>query len=646
MTKRCRIPLLLFLSVLVCYGYCIHFIGLESWNASSRLDLVYSLAEYGTFRIDPYHQNTGDKVALGDHYYSDKAPGVSLLAVPGYLLLKWLGVSSERFMRYGLTLLSVGIPSALGVVLFYGLTGLFADLRAGSRVTVALAYGLGTLAFPFSTVFYGHQMAAAAGIASFFIMFRVKNSRPRSGFFLLWLSGFLAGYAFLCDYPAGIVMVLMGAYSFAVLRRKAGILAWCFGAAIPAGFLLYYNNACFGSPFTSAYSLHQTYSHSAGFLGITWPKADALWGITFSPYRGLFYQAPVLLFALPGFYFFCRRRQLRLEFFLSLLVVFGFFFFNAGYAYWDGVGSTGARFLIPALPFLALPLAGSMKKWPVSVTALAIFSFISMLVITVTEPRAEWRVQSPLLYFNLFLFLRGYLSDNLGMLLGLRGWLSLLPLLIVLGILWAAFRRALPVFPRREATREKLIPALGLLGMVLLWMGIAGWEEPGLREVDQAESLFRYYRGRGGVNWEEVEEHYQRAIEADPQFLDPYLRLAEIARMRGHPRLALSYYEELAKVYPDSPLLLREMALVYDLLGETDKAEKALLRTVELAPDDASLRNQLAAFYWSKNRRPEAIAQWEESLRIDPGDKRVGIQLKAAREQSLRPDKSAGGKAE
>ena len=62
------IPLLLFLTILVSYGYFIHFIGMESWNVSSRLDLVYSLAEYGSFRIDPYHKNTGDKVYYDGHY--------------------------------------------------------------------------------------------------------------------------------------------------------------------------------------------------------------------------------------------------------------------------------------------------------------------------------------------------------------------------------------------------------------------------------------------------------------------------------------------------------------------------------------------------------------------------------------------------
>ncbi|MDP8215526.1 MAG: hypothetical protein RAO92_02510 [Candidatus Euphemobacter frigidus] len=570
--KRLRIiPFLIFITIVICYAYFIHFIGVESWNATSRLDLVYSLAEQGTFRIDPYQQNTGDKVKFEGHYYSDKAPGVSLLALPGYLFLKWLGVNSEKYMRYGLTLMVIGIPSALAGVLFYGLTGIFKDVPVRLRVVVALAYALGTLAFPFSTVFYGHQTAAAGAIASFFILVRLKKKIWPERFLLLWLSGLLAGFSFLADFPAGIIMLLLAGYTLVVLRKKTGLIAWLVGAAIPVGFLFYYNNACFGSPFTSSYSLHQTYIHSAGLLGITWPKLDALWGITFSPYRGIFYQAPVLLFAIPGFYLFYRSKKYRPEFYLALLIVLGFFFFNAGYAYWDGVGSVGARFLIPALPFLALPLVWSVRKWPGPVTVLTFLSILIMVVIVATEPRVEWKVRSPLFYYNFFLLSRGYLSDNLGNFLGLKWWSSLLPLAVILGALLLLLGHLTAGRSWLSMRRREIMPSLGLLGMVVLWLVIAGWEEPCLQENDKAESLFRYFRGRGEVHWEEVERHYHLAIGADPRFMDPYLRLAEIARMQGRPRLALAYYRELLANQPDSIPIRREIARIQELMEEVEK---------------------------------------------------------------------------
>jgi tetratricopeptide (TPR) repeat protein len=629
--KKLRLPFLLFLLVLLFYSYFFQFIGRESWNVSSRLNLTYALAEYGTFRIDAYHQNTGDKVFYRGHYYTDKAPGISLLAVPGYLFFKRAGVISERYMRYWLTLLTVGIPSALGALVFYGLTGIFGDLSPRVRLGTALAYSLGTLAFPFSTVFYGHQAAAAAGLAAFYILVRLKKTRGPEPFPLLFLSGFLAGYAFLSDFPAGIILVLLVIYAAAVLRRKPGFFFWGLGAALPVGFLLYYNNACFGSPIVSSYTLHQTYSHTAGFLGITLPRLDVLWGITFSPYRGLFYGSPVLLFAIPGFYLSFRRRETRTECLVCFLAVLGFLLFNAGYQYWDGVGSTGARFMIPALPFLALALARPARKWPLQFAVAAFISIAFMLVVAATDPRAEWRVRSPLFYFNFFLFLRGNLSDNLGRLFGLRGIFSLFPLLAGAGLLAAALGRISSRPRTRPEKRGNALRAAALGSMIILWVVSAGWEEPFLREVDKAESLFRYYRGRREVDWTEVEEYYQRAIEYEPRLIEPYLRLAEIARLRGWPRVALAYYRELAALYPESTEVLLEMALVHDLLGDPAAAEDLLLKAVELGPGEPLLREQLGAFYLYHGRPEEAILHLEEALQTQPGEGRIIRQLEEAR---------------
>ncbi len=627
-----KFPLLLFLLVLFFYAYFLQFIGRESWNAASRLNLTYALAEYGTFRIDAYHQNTGDKVFYRGHYYTDKAPGLSLLAVPGYLFFKRAGVDSERYMRYWLTLFAVGLPSALGALVFWGLTGIFGDLSRRTRLGITLAYSLGTLAFPFSTVFYGHQLAAATGLAAFYILVRKSGARGPNSPSLLFLSGFLAGYAFLSDFPAGIILVLLAVYAGTNLRPRTGLAFWLAGAALPVGFLLYYNGACFGSPFTSSYTLHQTYSHASGFLGITLPRPDVLWGITFSPYRGLFYQSPVLLLAFPGFYLFFRRRENRTECLFSLLAVLGFLFFNSGYDYWDGVGSTGARFMVPALPFLALALARPAKRWPLQFSVLLVISLAFMLVVAATDPRAEWRVRSPLFFFNFFLFLRGLLSDNLGGFLGLSGRVSLLPLLAGAGFLLVLLRRISARDESGPADRSSVLPAAALGAMVILWVVIAGWQEPYLRELDKAESLFRHYRGRGEVNWNEVEEHYRRAIEYEPRLTEPYLRLAEIARLRGWPRVALAYYRELAVLHPESTEVLLEMALVHDLLGEGGAAEKCLRQAVEMQPADPLLREQLGAFYLYLGRPKEAIPHLEAALELEPGEGRILARLEEARQ--------------
>ena len=544
--KKNRVPVLIFLTVLLSYAYFIHFIGLEAWNVNSRLNLTYALSEYGTFRIDPYHQNTGDKVLFEGHYYSDKAPGPSFVAVPIYCVLKWCGVSSEKFMRYGITVLTVGLPSALAVLLFYGILNMLGNMAQWNRAVLTLAYGLGTLAFPFCTVFYGHQLAAACSIAAFFILLRIRVGLWQTRGDAIILSGFLSGFAILSDYPAGIIMVALLAYCFLAIRTRKSIFYWLMGLAIPLGMLMYYNHSCFGSVWRNAYTYHVTYSHHAGFMGIGWPDLKALWGITFSPYRGIFYQSPFLLFAVPGAYFLFFNKRLRPEFYVCLFIVLGFLVFNSGYAFWDGVGSAGPRFLIPCIPFLVLLISGVMEKWPKPVAVLAGLSIVLMLVISATEPRAEWRVSNPLIYFNMFLWVKGHLADNIGLLTGFRGWHSLIPLFFLMAISIALMWRWTPRHERTGWPGGQIRKSAGLLVVIVLWIFIAGWEAPSLREFNKAESLFRYYRGQGHVRWGELEKRYAKVIALEPRFMEAHRRLTDVARYWRMERVseAIKQWEE------------------------------------------------------------------------------------------------------
>src|SRR3954466_12715067 len=51
------------------------------WNQNSRFALVRAILERHTLQIDAYQLHTGDRAIWRGHYYSDKAPGASLLAL-------------------------------------------------------------------------------------------------------------------------------------------------------------------------------------------------------------------------------------------------------------------------------------------------------------------------------------------------------------------------------------------------------------------------------------------------------------------------------------------------------------------------------------------------------------------------------------
>ena len=99
------------------------------------------------------------------------------------------------------------------------------------------------------------------------------------------------------------------------------------------------------------------------------------------------------------------RRQHRAEANTILAVAAVYFIYNSGYWLPFGGGTPGPRFLIPALPFVAIGLAYAYKRLPALTLGLAIPSTLMMLVGTLTYPLlgrqgvgtwADWLMQGRL----------------------------------------------------------------------------------------------------------------------------------------------------------------------------------------------------------------------------------------------------------
>src|SRR6478752_2972139 len=136
-TLQLRRQVFLALGLLLCYGF---FLQQPAWNEYSRYDLIRALVEEGTVQIDSFEENTGDKAFKDGHYYSDKAPGTAILGVPVYAAALAFAIS--------------GVPTALLVVLLVR----FLIPYAGEpwALTMGVALGLGSILFPFATMFFGH----------------------------------------------------------------------------------------------------------------------------------------------------------------------------------------------------------------------------------------------------------------------------------------------------------------------------------------------------------------------------------------------------------------------------------------------------------------------------------------------------------
>ena len=405
----------------LCFGVYAYFFQAGGWNQNSRFDLVRAVVEQGRLTIDDYVGNTGDYAFFDGHYYCDKAPGLSMLAVPVYAAVHPFAHGQRprgRLVHLGAylsTLAGVALPSALGGVLLMR-TAVRLGASAAAAAALALSYAFATLAFPYATLFYAHQLAGGLVIAAFALLVEARRAgvatRAR-----LALAGLLLGLAVASEYPVVLIAGVLGAYAWVAVRpwRRLGWLAA--GAAVPLVALAVYHAACFGGPFTVPYSAAADPNRHGGlWLGLRWPDPAILGKVLFSTERGLLHHTPWLALAMPGLFRMLRAREIRLEGLACLAAIAAGLAFNGslrGPNDWRGGAGVGTRYLVPWLPFFALatvglcvpPLAGWARRPLVRaagaavVATLVLVSGARMFLSTAIRPEIH-RVDDPFAVYS------------------------------------------------------------------------------------------------------------------------------------------------------------------------------------------------------------------------------------------------------
>jgi hypothetical protein len=427
--SRGRIGLLAIACVVLSYVVVMQPLG---WNQTAHFALVKSLAD-GTPRIDRYHWETGDKSYTEGHFYTAKAPGLALFSLPWYELLKAVGgpeaagdvadrrapsawsreatklveshsrthapaaqaqvaetVNRQTPLVWAVGLAAVVGPALAMLVLVRMLAG---KIEAGFGTAAAVTLGLGTMVLPFSTLFFAHILSATLGFAAFAVLWRERAgpSRPT----LLVAAGALAGLGVVVEYPLGLIALILAAY--AVSRGPRVRRALGFGAGLVAGVapLVAYNLWAFGSVASLSYSNvvrfpgetghDQLGLNNTGLFGVGLPRPEAALQLLFSG-RGLLVLTPVMLMGAVGGVLLYRRGH-RAEALTIGAIGLAFLLYNAGYYLPFGGNSPGPRFMVAVLPFLAVPLGLSFRRFPGATTALALASVGTMLIATVGNPQ-------------------------------------------------------------------------------------------------------------------------------------------------------------------------------------------------------------------------------------------------------------------
>jgi hypothetical protein len=458
--ERRRVVVPLFLALLLAYAY-----GAQNpfnVNAVSRMALAVCLATEGRVAIEPFHEDTVDRAFRDGRWYSDKAPGLSFAAVPvvAAVVAATGGGSPDELraspLRFGaLTLVAApllnGVATALAACALYLLARRLGRERRQALVA-AIAFALATPAWGWASAFYGHALSGALA----FLAFALAVSRLEEARKALpgWIAvGLLLGYAVLTEYPLVVPAAIVAGIAAVGARRYGAtgrvVLGIAAGAAGPAIALLAYNRAVSGSWWSLPYAQVVGFEGMRqGFMGVTYPRAEALWGILFSERRGLLWLSPVCAFV-PYAFWRARRAMPSLYWGASLGIVLYFVAFNASYAYWDGGGSTGPRHLTPALAFACLPLAwawGAERRIRAAMGAALAASFALSWACASTTMTALYTIERPLRDLVLPSLRAGEISNLSSVLAQIypglpfpRGHASLLPL----AVLWAVAARTL-----------------------------------------------------------------------------------------------------------------------------------------------------------------------------------------------------------
>ena len=333
--------------------------------------LTYALVDRGTVAINGLDQQTGDKAWLRGRYLFGQAARISRAGDPA-LCVHQMGVPPAAH--------PLGTDPRIHI-LAGGLLGHAGNLGPAHRLDRGAAGDPG----PRPGLLARRRRAGRPGLRPLDAGVCLRNARLRPPGFGLRPPGLVLAdpedprVASACGWPwpassrrsasvielqVAPVSAILGLYLLAeVLRRRyrpGGSGMFALGAAIPTLAMLAYNQVAFGSPWDMGYFHHVDFAHvhtRGNPLGLRPPDWGKLGPLLWGRYRGLFFYAPILILAVPGWVVLMLRPSMEPGDRPARWLCRG----PARqplYPEWTGGWSTGPRLLLPLIPFAMIPVAG------------------------------------------------------------------------------------------------------------------------------------------------------------------------------------------------------------------------------------------------------------------------------------------------
>ncbi|HEX6245374.1 MAG TPA: multiheme c-type cytochrome [Polyangiales bacterium] len=111
---------------------------------------------------------------------------------------------------------------------------------------------------------------------------------------------------------------------------------------------------------------------------------------------------------------------------------------------------------------------------------------------------------------------------------------------------------------------------------------------------------------------------FEHALRRDPQYVEAYVRLSELARMAGDQQASSTLLEQALTRLPKAADLHYASGLSLVRLGKKREGTERLGRALELSPEDAGMAYTYAVALQDQGQLPRAIEVLERTLRTQP----------------------------
>ena len=135
----------------------------------------------------------------------------------------------------------------------------------------------------------------------------------------------------------------------------------------------------------------------------------------------------------------------------------------------------------------------------------------------------------------------------------------------------------------------------------------------------------QHYHQAGDLG--QAEDHYRRALEADPNREDVARYYAYLLDTQGRKQEARQILEDVLNRQPDNPLAISQYANFLLRMGETQEADSLLAKALEDHPRDRSLLTSAARLLHRTDRYQEAMDRYRQALEVSPHDLHLLLEL-------------------